>query len=57
MGKGWTKVKAEPGVQTQENLPLHEDSVSQIKSDDAQKMMRHANQQLELQKQYPGRKY
>ena len=56
MGKGWTRVHTEPGVQTQETVPLHPDSVEQIKSDDARQMLRHANEQLELTRQYPGRK-
>jgi hypothetical protein len=51
----WTKVHAEPGVQTQETVPLHPDSVEQIKSDDVRQMLKHANQQLELQRAYPGR--
>jgi hypothetical protein len=36
-------------------VPVSADSVEQIKSDDARRMLRHANQQLELQKQYAGR--
>jgi hypothetical protein len=51
----WTKVKAEAGVQTYEAL-LHPESVEQIKSDDTRQMLRHANQQLELTRAYPGRK-
>jgi hypothetical protein len=50
----WTKVKSAPCVQTWE-APLHPDSVEQIKSDDTQQMLRHAEQQLELQARYPGR--
>ena len=51
----WTKVKSAPGVQTWEK-PVHPESVVQIKSDDTQEMLRHAEQQLELQRQYPARK-
>jgi hypothetical protein len=51
----WKKVKAQPGVQTWEN-PLHPDSVEEVKSDGVQRMLEHAEQQLELTRQYPGRK-
>jgi hypothetical protein len=54
MSKGWHRVHTEPNVQTWE-APLHADSVEQIKSDDARQMLKHADQQLELQKAYPGR--
>jgi hypothetical protein len=55
MSKGWSRVYSEAGVQTQETVPLHPESVEQIKSDDARQMMRHANQQLELTRQYSER--
>lgn len=53
----WTKVKAEPGVQMWE-APLHPDSVVEhVKSDDAAHMLEHAEQQLELTRHYPVKKY
>jgi hypothetical protein len=54
MSKGWHRVHTEPNVQTLE-APLHPESVEQIKSNDARQMLKHANQQLELTRAYPGR--
>ena len=54
MGKGWSRVYSEPNAQTWE-APLHPDSVEQVKSDDVRQMLEHAEQQLALTRQYPGR--
>jgi hypothetical protein len=50
----WTKVKSEPGVQTWE-MPLHPDSVEQIRSDDVEQMLVHTYAELANASAYPDR--
>ena len=49
MDRDWKKVKDQSGVQTWES-PLHPDSVEQVQSDDAARMLKHAKEQLEMQR-------
>jgi hypothetical protein len=56
MAGRWTKRRTHPSVQTFDCAPCEAEVIgAPIDAAQAEEQLRHANQQLELQSQYPGR--